>query len=79
MSMRESHGQKEIGSLLAFLEGFNNGQITMNKVIRCYKDAFKELREFMIHYIDVLGELDNWRDSYKKLVNASQNILQGKP
>jgi hypothetical protein len=32
----------------------------------------------MIHYIDVLGDLDDWKDKYKKLVASAQVIIEGK-
>lgn len=32
----------------------------------------------MIHYIDVIGDLDDWKDKYKKLVASAAAILEGR-
>lgn len=70
--------QKEMGNIMQFLEGYSSGSKEMNQVKFYHQSCFQELSEVMIHYMDVLSDLDDWKDKYKKLNEATKSILEGK-
>lgn len=70
--------QKEIGRIMQFLEGYSSGSKEMDEVCSAHQSCFKELSVVMIHYMDVLADLDDWKDKFKKLNEAATEILEGR-